>query len=112
VQPSDSTATQILQLAVNGKGTIGGNYTNALTNTVLTIKGSVDKKTQRAAWTIGDNKTTVYEAGLYNLTQKQATCLIHTGPDSTQQWLLVRLPPPSDSKTGPAGTQKPANPSQ
>lgn len=102
VQPNDSSATQILQIAVNAKGIIGGNYSNVLTDTVLPIKGSVDQKTQRAAWTVGDNKTTIYEAGLYNLTQKQATCLIHTGKDSSQQWLLVRLPPP-DQKQDESG---------
>ena len=55
------------------------------------IQGSVDEKTQRVAWTVGDNQTTVLEGGLYNLTQPEAPVLIHFGADKTEQWLLVRL---------------------
>jgi hypothetical protein len=51
----------------------------------------VDKKTQRAAWTVGENKTTVYDTGVSNLTKDEAPVLIHIGKDKTQQWLLVRL---------------------
>ena len=58
------------------------------------IQGAVDKKTQRVAWTVGKNKNTVCETGLYNLTQDEAPALIHIGKDKTQQWLLVRLKQP------------------
>jgi len=51
----------------------------------------VDKKTQRAAWTVGDNKNTVYDTGIYNLTKDEAPLLVHTGKDETQQWLMVRI---------------------
>jgi hypothetical protein len=94
VQGNESDATQIFQLAVDQNGVIRGNYTNTLTNTVLPVKGAASAKTKRAAWTVGSNTQTVYEAGVYNLTQKEAPVLIHFGPDTTQQWLLVRLPPP------------------
>ena len=53
--------------------------------------GSVDKQTQRVAFTVGDNKDTVVETGLYNLTKDEAPALIHVGKDKTEQWLLVRL---------------------
>ena len=46
--------TLILQLAVDKNGTIRGNYTDtAVANDTKPVQGSVDKKTQRAAWTIG-----------------------------------------------------------
>jgi hypothetical protein len=51
----------------------------------------VDKKTQRAAWTIGDNKDNVMETGFYNLTKDEAPMLVHFGKDKTEQWLLVRM---------------------
>jgi hypothetical protein len=86
-----SKANLVLQLAVNKDGTIRGNYTATLTNDTKPIQGSVDKKTQRAAWTIGDNKDNVIETGIYNLTKDEAPCLVHFGKDKTQQWLLVRL---------------------
>jgi hypothetical protein len=61
----------------------------------LPVYGQVDKKTQRAAWTVGDRKDVVYEAGAANLTQDQTTMLVHFGKDRTQQWTLVRLQQPS-----------------
>ncbi len=84
-------ANLILQLAVNKAGIIRGNYTATLTNDTKTVQGSVDKKTQRAAWTIGDNKDNVIETGIYNLTKDEAPCLVHFGKDKTEQWTLVRL---------------------
>jgi hypothetical protein len=51
----------------------------------------VDKKTQRAAWTIGDNKDNVMKTGIYNLTRDETPMLVHFGKDKTEQWLLVRM---------------------
>jgi len=76
---------------VNKQGVIRGNYTHMTTDTFEPIQGSVDKKTQRVAFTVGDNKTNVVETGIYNLTKDEAPCLIHFGKDRTEQWLLVRL---------------------
>ena len=42
------------------------------------VQGSVDKTTQRVAFTIGSNKDMVIETGLYNLTKDQATALVTT----------------------------------
>jgi len=64
------------------------------------VHGAVDSKTQRAAWTVGDNTTTVYETGIYNLTKEQTPVLVHFGKDRTQQWLLVRMQQPEDGDTG------------
>ena len=84
-------ANLILQLAVNKAGFIRGNYTATLTNDTKPVQGSVDKKTERAAWTIGDRKDNVFETGIYNLTKDEAPILVHFGKDKTEQWLLVRL---------------------
>ena len=65
---------------------LGGNYTDLMSGTNVLIQGAVDKKTQRVAWTVGENKRTVGETGLYNLTQDEAPALIHIGKDKTQQW--------------------------
>jgi hypothetical protein len=81
----------ILQLAVNQDGIIRGNYTDGVSGKSNLVHGSVDKKTQRVAFTVGDIKTTVVETGLYNLTKDEAPCLIHYGADRTEQWMLVRL---------------------
>jgi hypothetical protein len=88
----------VMQLAVNKSGAIGGNYSDLVGGTNVPITGAVDKKTQRAAWTVGKNKATVCETGIYNLTQDEAPALVHIGKDKTQQWLLVRLKQPQEQK--------------
>ena len=84
-------ANLILQLAVNKDGIIRGNYTATVTDDTKPVQGSVDKKTQRAAWTIGDKTENVIETGIYNLTKDEAPALVHFGKDKTEQWVLVRL---------------------
>lgn len=98
VQGDDKTSNNVFQLAVNKDGIIRGNFYEGVTDTTTEVYGSVDKKTQRAAWTIGKKKDRVFEAGAWNLTQPEAPCLVHIGSDKTQQWLLVRLDPPADAK--------------
>ena len=63
VKGEDTEANQIFQLAINKDGVLRGNYYDALSDTTLPVHGAVDKRTQRAAWTVGDRKETVYETG-------------------------------------------------
>lgn len=92
-------ATMYLQLAVSHDGLISGTYQNTTTDQTLPVEGSVDKETQRAAWSIGDNRDTVMETGIYNLTQDETPVLIHFGNQQTQTWLMVRLEEPESEKT-------------
>jgi hypothetical protein len=94
VQGNEQSSNTMFQLAVDPNGVIRGNYYDALMDSTTPVYGSVDKKTQRAAWYIGDKKTTVFETGFYNLTQEQTPVLVHFGNDKTQQWLLVRMQQP------------------
>jgi hypothetical protein len=98
VQGEQANGNDLFQLAVNKSGTIRGNYYNALANTSLPVYGSVEKKTQRAAWTVGDRKEPIYEAGFANLTRSETTMLVHFGKDRTQQWTLVRVDQPMAAK--------------
>jgi hypothetical protein len=93
-------STVVIQLAVNKQGIIRGNYTDTFSDKAMPIHGSVDKKTQRVAFTVGDNKSSVLETGLYNLTKDEAPVLIHFGKDRTEQWMLVRLKQPEDQPAG------------
>ena len=94
---SGQTAPQMtIQIAVNKQGVVRGNSTDNDGQKNQTIAGSVDKQSQRLAFTIGDNTTNVFETGLYNLTKDEAPALLHLDKDQTQQWLLVR-----QSLTGP-----------
>ena len=97
VQGDEKDANNLFQLAINKAGVIRGNYYNALTDTSVPVYGSVDPKTQRAAWIIGDRKDTVYETGIGNLTEPTTTILVHFGKERTQQWTLVRLAPPKQN---------------
>jgi hypothetical protein len=97
--PGDQkTSNNLFQLAVDKNGVIRGNYYDGVMDTTTPVFGSVDKKSQRAAWTIGKTKDRVFEAGLWNLTQSEAPVLVHMGADKTQQWLLVRVEQPSSAK--------------
>ena len=98
VQKEQSEPHFVMNLAINKSGAIAGNYSDVVSGTTVPIQGAVDKKTQRAAWTVGKNKNTVCETGLYNLTKDEAPALIHMGKDKTQQWLLVRLKQPEPAK--------------
>ena len=83
----------IVQLAINKQGILRGNYTDENSKNTMTIHGAVDKPTQRAAWTVGDNQETVMEAGLNDLTEGEAPALIHKS-GKTDHWILVRLEQP------------------
>ena len=95
-QEGGSVSNNLFQFAVNKEGILRGNYYNGLADTAEPLYGSVDKKTQRAAWTVGDKKNVVYETSLANLTKNETTMLVHTGKDKTQQWTLVRMEQPKD----------------
>ena len=85
------TSEVTIQFAINKQGVVRGNYTDIKTNKTQPIHGSVDKETQRLAFTVGDNTKNIVETGLYNLTKDEAPALIHFRNDRTEQWLLVRL---------------------
>lgn len=93
LQGEETSASNLFQLAINREGVLRGNYFNALTETTLPVLGAVDAKSQRVAWTIGDRKDLVYEAGLSNLTQPATPILVHFGSERTQQMTLVRIEP-------------------
>jgi hypothetical protein len=97
-EDKEQEPVMILQLAVSKQGTMGGTYHNLAIGTTLPINGRVDLETQRAAWTIGDNKSMVMETGVGNLTQNEATLLVHFGTDRTQKWLLARLEEPKEGE--------------
>ncbi len=98
IQSDEKVAQRIVQIAVNKDGVLRGNYYDAVADNTLQVYGSVDKKTQRVAWSIGEKKDIVFETGLNNLTKDESTILVHYGKESTQQMILVRLPEPKDEK--------------
>jgi hypothetical protein len=86
----------LVQLAVTGEGVIGGTVLNQATGTTFDIKGTVDKQSQRAAWTYTDEtgKQIAMETSIYNLTQPESTAMLHNGPEDLEVVELVRLEQP------------------
>jgi hypothetical protein len=99
VGEGETKATNIFQLALNKEGVIRGEYYNALTDTTEKVVGSVDKKTQRAAWTVVDRKFPVYESGVANLTKDETTMLVHFSKEKSQQFTLVRIEKPEGDES-------------
>lgn len=98
VDGEQADTTQLVQLAVNKSGVVRGNYYNVLTAETKPVKGTVDKKNMRVAWTIGDNKNVVYDTGVSNLLKEQSPILIHFDKAHTEQWTLVKLEQPKDNR--------------
>ena len=89
----------MLQLAVSKEGILAGTFYNDITGSDRPVEGMVDQKSQRAAWRFADGKNTdiLMETGIYNLTEEEATALVHFGPDESQTWLMVRLDQPEEN---------------
>jgi hypothetical protein len=98
----DVNAPRVIQLTVDKQGLISGTLYNKETDETHSVQGRVDKDTQRVEFTIDDNQDTVFETGIYNLTQDETPVLAHFGPDKTDTFLLVRLEKPAEDAAAPA----------
>jgi hypothetical protein len=95
----DKTPSQTLQLAVNKDGSVSGSLFDLSKDTTTPIHGSVDRSTQRVAFTLGVDSTEVAETGLYNLTKNEVSLLVHKKDEKPQVYTLVHLKtPPKDAK--------------
>lgn len=90
----DAVPNMFLQIAVSKEGIIAGTYQNKTTEQTASLEGMVDKESQRAAWTVVDKNDPIIETGLANLTQNEASVLVHFSSGETQQWLMVRVENP------------------
>ena len=99
VKPQATTRAAI-QLAATNDGLISGSFYNRDLNKTYPIQGRVDPKTQRVAFFVIGAENTVFETGMYNLTQPQTPILIHKNTETgteTKNALLVRLNPPTQN---------------
>jgi len=92
VQEKDTKAQMLMQLSISQSGKISGSYYNVLSDNSQPLHGSLDLKTQQAAWSIAENSQVVFQTDLNSLTQAEAPVLVHYGDGESQQWTLVRLP--------------------
>jgi hypothetical protein len=99
-------ADVLVQLAVTQDGVIGGTAFDQGSGAASPVEGMVDRNTQRAVWSYNDvnNKRIVMETSIYNLTQPEATGLVHYGPDDMRVVELVRLEQPEAAGSTTSGT--------
>jgi len=90
-----------VQLAATKDGLIGGTAFDPKTGAAYNIRGAVDKKTQRAVWSYTNdrNQRVMMETSVYNLTQPEATGLVHYSPNDMRVVELVRLQQPDAGAT-------------
>lgn len=94
-QEEKGDPVMFFQISVNRAGVISGAYSHLLSDDQRPIAGQVDKASQRVSWRIGENKNTIFETTLGNLTLDVAPIAVHFGKTQTQTWLLVRMPEPA-----------------
>ena len=89
--PENQTeATAMLQLALGKDGVLRGTYHDLLGNADHPIHGSVDKATQRAAWTFGTHGKVTFQTALPVLTEPSGPVSVHYENGQTRQWVLAR----------------------
>lgn len=100
MRTDQKTPQMMFQLAVDKQGDIRGNYYTPESDKMESVHGSIDKSSQRAAWTVGDNNVVVVETGLYNLTQEQSTALVHLNSEKAEIYTLIRIKSPEGGSQG------------
>jgi hypothetical protein len=98
-------ADVLVQLAVTQDGVLGGSATDQRSGVVYAIEGTVDKQSQRAVWgyTNEQGERVVMETSIFNLTQPEATGLIHLSPNDIEVIELVRLEAPERTSVAVEG---------
>ena len=100
-EASGPEPTIFLQLAISKEGIIAGTIQNTATDNTAEVEGTIDSKSQRAAWGRVGEDWPIMETGITNLTQDDAAALIHFEDGQTQQWLMVRLEEPEGGAESP-----------
>jgi hypothetical protein len=106
-------ADLMVQLAVTQEGIIGGTVHDQASNLTFQVEGTVEKDTQRAVWSYTNDRSQriLMETSVFNLTQPEATGLVHYSPENIQVIELVRLEAPEGAGVA-VETELPAPPAQ
>jgi hypothetical protein len=99
-------ADVLVQLAVTQDGVLGGTAFDQKSDAAYPVEGAVEKETQRAVWSFTNDRDQriVMETSIFNLTQPEATGLVHYGPNDFRTVSIVRLEQPEGSAAVSAGT--------
>ena len=97
---TEEAPTRVVQLAVNRAGAISGVLYDLPQDNSIALHGSVDKTTQRAAFTLNETGSLIAETGVSNLTQRETSLLVHEGPTQRELYRLTRLDAPPSAWQG------------
>jgi hypothetical protein len=86
----DDVGTRILQLAVDRRGRINGNYFDMITDSDHSVSGEIQQQTQRAEWVLNQNPNVRFRASILRLLQPYGTVTVRL-PGGDQYWQFVRL---------------------
>lgn len=86
----DDVGTRVLQLAVDRHGHINGNYFDMITDADHSVSGEIDRQTQRAEWSLNQNRNVRFRASIMRLLQPYGTVTVQL-PGGEQRWQFVRL---------------------
>lgn len=103
----ESTAS--VRLALSKDGVLRGIYYDSLGAQGHPIRGAVDKKTQRVAWTVGDNKKVLFQTTLASLTHEKGALTVRDANGNSHPWTIARFEQ-NENENEPAGDGAPAAP--
>ena len=86
----DDVGTRVLQLAVDRRGRINGNYFDMITDSDHSVSGVIDRQTQRAEWSLNQNQNVQFRANIMRLLQPYGSITVQM-PGGEQRWQFVRL---------------------
>ncbi|WP_339745002.1 hypothetical protein [uncultured Rubinisphaera sp.] len=92
-------ASFIVQLAINQDGILSGTFYDEKSQETRPLLGRVDEGSQRAVWHFADDPQNgiVMETMLFNLSRDETSVLVHFGEETTESWLMVRIPEPEEN---------------
>ncbi len=86
----DDVGTRVLQLAVDRRGRINGNYFDMITDSDHSVSGVIQRQTQRAEWSLNQNQNVRFRASIVRLLQPYGSLTVQL-PGGEQRWQFVRL---------------------
>jgi hypothetical protein len=87
---NQTEASALVQLAVSKDGVVRGSYYDMLTDQDHPVRGAVDKKTGRVAFTFGPQGKVTFETSVRNLTQDRGVVGVNYENGKTSTWTLAR----------------------
>ena len=84
-------ATRVIQLVVSQDGVVRGSHYDLISEEVQDVRGAVDKKDLRIAWTIGPSSKVVFQAPLGELTEAEGRVTAYFPDGKQAAWRVVRL---------------------